>query len=175
MMKSRPTPSHVEILLVDDDATDVRLTLEALKRSKLHAHVSTAEDGVEALEFLRRQGPYSDVPTPDLILLDVNMPRKNGLEALGEIKEDPELRHIPVIVLTTSDSEQDIYRAYYSHANCFVTKPIDMDQFRIIVNTIVHFWFTIVKLPARSEGAGRVEPCKFRCSTTNPSMPDCSI
>ena len=102
---------------------DIRLTLEILKRSKFHARISTAGDGVEALEFLRRQGPYADVPRPDLILLDVNMPRMDGLEALSEIKEDPELRHIPVVILTTSEGERDIDRAYHSHANCFISKP----------------------------------------------------
>jgi chemotaxis family two-component system response regulator Rcp1 len=153
-MTTRPMPSLVEILLVDDDPTDIRLTLEILKRSKFHARISTAVDGVEALEFLRRQGPYADAPRPDLVLLDVNMPRMDGLEALKEIKDDPALRHIPVVILTTSEGERDIHRAYHSHANCFISKPVDLAQFTTIVNKIAEFWFTIVKLPPKGADAG---------------------
>jgi chemotaxis family two-component system response regulator Rcp1 len=151
MMTTNHTPALVEVLLVDDDPMDIRLTLEVLKRSKLHARISTAADGVEAMEFLRQQGPYANAPRPDLILLDVNMPRKNGLEALTEIKEDPALRHIPVVILTTSEADQDIHRAYHGHANCFITKPVSMAQFSTIVNKITEFWFTIVKLPPKNE------------------------
>jgi CheY-like chemotaxis protein len=143
-----PGVGSVEILLVDDDPLDVRLMVETLKRTKLHAHLNVAGDGIEAMAFLQRQGPHSGAPKPDLILLDVNMPRMGGLEVLRQIKEDPALRHIPVVILTTSDSEQDILDAYDSHANCFVTKPVDMPQFTKIVSGIGEFWFTIVKLPA---------------------------
>jgi chemotaxis family two-component system response regulator Rcp1 len=151
MMIMSAAPSLVEILLVDDDPMDVRLTLEILKRSKFHGRISTASDGVEALEFLRREGQYADSPRPDLILLDINMPRMDGFEALSEIKEDPTLRHIPVVILTTSEGERDIHRAYRSYANCFVTKPVDLAQLTTIVNKIAEFWFTIVKLPPREE------------------------
>jgi two-component system, chemotaxis family, response regulator Rcp1 len=140
---SRP----VEVLLVEDNPGDVRLTKEALREGKVHNNLYVATDGVEALEFLRREGAYADAARPDVILLDLNLPRKDGREVLEEIKGDPALRNIPVVVLTSSEAEQDIVRAYDLHANCYVTKPVDLDQFIHVVKSIENFWFTIVKLP----------------------------
>jgi two-component system response regulator len=137
----------IEILLVEDNPGDVELTREALHDSKVHMHLSVVNDGVEALAFLRRQTRYADAPRPDLILLDLNLPRKDGRGVLAEIKADPELRQIPVVILTSSQAEQDILRAYELHANCYVTKPVDLDQFITIVRSIEQFWFTVVKLP----------------------------
>lgn len=137
----------IEILLVEDNPGDVRLTKEALKASKLHNNLNVVYDGAEALAFLRRQGAYSDAPHPDLILLDLNLPRKNGREVLEEIKNDSALKRIPVVILTTSDDEDDILSTYNLHANCYITKPVDITQFMHIVSTIENFWFTIVKLP----------------------------
>jgi len=136
-----------EILLVEDNPADVRLTREALLEGKVRNNLSVAADGVEALAFLRREGSYAGAVVPDLILLDLNLPRKDGREVLEEIKADPSLRHIPVVVLTSSQAEQDILRAYDLHANCYVTKPVDLDQFIHVVQSIEDFWFTIVKLP----------------------------
>lgn len=140
----------IEILLVEDNPGDVELTREALHDSKVHMNLSVVHDGVEALAFLRREGTYGDAPRPDLILLDLNLPRKDGRTVLGEIKAEPELRQIPVVILTSSQAEQDILRAYALHANCYVTKPVDLDQFITIVRSIEQFWFTIVKLPRSS-------------------------
>ncbi len=137
----------VEILLVEDNPGDVRLTLEAFKEGKILNRLSVVGDGVEAMAFLRREGNYSNVPRPDLILLDLNMPRKDGREVLAEIKKDPELRRIPVIILTTSQAEQDILKSYDLHANCYITKPVDLDQFNTVVKNIQDFWLTVVKLP----------------------------
>jgi CheY-like chemotaxis protein len=137
----------VEILLVEDNPGDVRLTQEALRESKLHNNLSVARDGVEALAFLRREDPYATAPRPDLILLDLNLPRKDGREVLAEIKSDPHLRAIPVVVLTTSQAEQDIAQSYNLHANCYVTKPVDLEQFITVVQSIEGFWFSIVTLP----------------------------
>jgi two-component system, chemotaxis family, response regulator Rcp1 len=137
----------VEILMVEDNPGDVRLAVEVLKEAKVHNHISLAKDGVDALEFLRQRGPYANVPRPDLILLDLNLPRKDGREVLEEIKTDPDLRRIPVVVLTSSQSEEDILRAYDLHANCYITKPVDFDQFIRVVRTIEGFWLTVVKLP----------------------------
>ena len=144
----------IEILLVEDNPGDVRLTLEALKDGKMNNNIHVAKDGVEALQFLRRVGTYADAPCADLVLLDLNLPKKDGREVLAEIKADEDLKHIPVIVLTTSSAEQDIFRAYDLHANCYITKPIDLDRFTKVVKSIEDFWLTIVKLP-RSEGYGR--------------------
>ncbi len=138
----------IEILLVEDNAGDARLTVEILKDAKVRNNLSRVADGVEALEYLRREGRYSQAPRPDLILLDLNLPRKDGREVLAEIKADDNLRRIPVVVLTTSDAEEDILRAYNLNANCYVTKPVDLDQFLRVVKTIKEFWLTIVKLPA---------------------------
>jgi two-component system response regulator len=137
----------IEILLVEDNPGDVRLTKEALKDSKLHNNLHVVEDGVEALAFLRREGEYSAMPTPDIILLDLNLPRKSGREVLEEIKNDETLKRIPVVVLTTSDDESDILASYNLHANCYITKPVDLSRFITIVKNIKDFWFTIVKLP----------------------------
>jgi len=144
--QERTTP--VEILLVEDNPGDVRLTQEALKESKVTNNLSVAEDGVEALAFLKREGQYADAPRPDLLLLDLNLPKKDGRELLEEIKADENLKRIPVVVLTTSKAEEDILRMYDQHANCYITKPIDFDQFIDVVKSIQDFWLTIVKLPS---------------------------
>jgi chemotaxis family two-component system response regulator Rcp1 len=138
-----------EVLLVEDNPGDVLLTQEALADAKLHVALSVVADGVEALDFLGRRGAYENAPRPDLILLDLNLPRKDGREVLEEIKTDPALCRIPVVVLTTSQAEQDIVRTYTLHANAYVTKPVDLDQFITIVHAINQFWFTIVALPPR--------------------------
>jgi CheY-like chemotaxis protein len=137
----------IEILLVEDNPGDVRLTREALRDGKVSNNLHVAVDGVEALAFLRRSGKYLGAPRPDLILLDLNLPRMSGREVLEQIKEDPELRTIPVVVLTTSQAEQDIVKAYELNANCYVTKPVDLDQFITVVKSIEDFWLTIVRLP----------------------------
>ncbi len=139
----------IEILMVEDNPGDVRLTVEALKEGKIRNNFHTVEDGVEAMAFLRRQGPYADAPRPDLILLDLNLPKKNGREVLAEIKEDAELRRIPVVILTVSQAEQDILKSYNLHANCYINKPVDLDQFLEVVKSIENFWFTVVMLPPR--------------------------
>ena len=138
----------IEILLVEDNPGDVRLTQEALKESKVTNNLHVAEDGIEALDFLYHKGDHTDAPRPDLILLDLNLPKKDGRELLEDIKADEELKRIPVVVLTTSKAEEDIYRMYDQHANCYITKPIDFDQFIEVVKSIEDFWLTIVKLPS---------------------------
>ncbi len=138
----------VEILLVEDNPAQARLMLETLKDSKLHNNLHMVNDGVEALEFLRREGAFADVPRPDLILLDLNLPKKDGRQVLREIKADENLKRIPVIILTTSEAGADILMAYNLHANCFITKPVDLDQLIKVVQSIQDFWLTIVKLPA---------------------------
>ncbi|MBI3049764.1 MAG: response regulator [Acidobacteria bacterium] len=137
----------IEILLVEDNPGDVRLTQEALREAKVRNTLNVAWDGVEALTYLRKEGAYASVARPDLILLDLNLPRKDGREVLAEIKSDPALKRIPVVVLTTSQAEQDIVRAYDLHVNCYVTKPVDLDQFVHVVKSIEDFWLAIVKLP----------------------------
>ena len=139
----------IEILLVEDNIGDIRLTEEALKESRLIVNLSVARDGMEAIEFLRGKGQHAIEPAPDLILLDLNLPRKDGREVLAEIKNDAELRRIPVVVLTTSEAEFDILTTYGLHANCYINKPVDMDQFIKVVKMLEEFWFTIVKLPPR--------------------------
>jgi two-component system, chemotaxis family, response regulator Rcp1 len=139
----------IEILLVEDNPGDARLTKETLKDSKLLNSMSVVSDGVEAMAFLRREGPYAAAARPDLILLDLNLPRKDGREVLAEIKTDEQLRRIPVVVLTTSSAEQDILRTYDLHANCYITKPINLAQFSSVVKAIETFWFTIVSLPPK--------------------------
>jgi len=139
----------IEILMVEDNPGDVRLTVEALKEGKVRNNLHIAEDGVEALAFLRRQGRYAEAPRPDLVLLDLNLPKKNGREVLEEIKEDPDLRRIPVVILTVSQAEQDIVKSYNLHANCYITKPVDLDQFLDVVKSIENFWLTVVMLPPR--------------------------
>ena len=137
----------IEILLVEDNPGDVRLTREALKDGKVQNRLHVVVDGVEAMAFLRREGKYADSPRPDVILLDLNLPRKNGREVLAEVKSDPELMRIPVVVLTTSVDEQDVLRAYEYHANCYITKPVDLEQFLTVIRSIEEFWCTIVRLP----------------------------
>jgi chemotaxis family two-component system response regulator Rcp1 len=137
----------IHLLLVEDNLGDQRLTMEVLKDSKVYNKMYTACDGVEALAFLRKEGKYADVPTPDLILLDLNMPRKDGREVLAEIKADAELRRIPVLILTTSAAESDIKKTLDLHANCYITKPVDLDQFANVIKTIEEFWFGIVRYP----------------------------
>jgi CheY-like chemotaxis protein len=137
----------IDILLVEDNPGDIRLTLEALKENKMNNTLHVVKDGVQAMAFLNREGEHSDAPRPDLILLDLNLPRKDGREVLSEIKADASLRRIPVVILTTSQAEEDILRTYNLHANCFVTKPVDLDQFIKVVQSIEQFWLTIVKLP----------------------------
>ena len=137
----------VEILLVDDNSADVRLTHEALKESKVQSRLSVVCDGVEAMAFLRHEEPYQDAPRPDLILLDLNMPRKDGREVLVEVKTDPDLRGIPIVVLTTSSAEDDVSLAYCHLANSFVTKPVDFEKCAATLNDIVRFWTTVVRLP----------------------------
>jgi chemotaxis family two-component system response regulator Rcp1 len=139
----------VEILLIEDNAGDVRLAREGLRECKLLNNLSVADDGVKALAFLRRQGEYANSPRPDLIMLDLNLPRKDGREVLKEIKEDESLKCIPVVILTTSKAEEDIVKSYSLHANCYVTKPLAIEQFIEVVRAIESFWFTIVKLPPR--------------------------
>jgi chemotaxis family two-component system response regulator Rcp1 len=148
-MAATVNPSIIHILLVDDDPGDVRLTLEALKRSKLYSSIDNVENGEEALAYLRRQGKYTNAPNPDLILLDLNMPRKDGRETLDEIKSDPELRRIPVVILTTSSSEADVLKSYDLGANCFITKPVDLAQFMKVIHETESFWFAVVKLPPK--------------------------
>ncbi len=139
----------IEILLVEDNPGDARLTLEAFKEGKVSNNLTVMGDGVEALAYLRRQGRYANSAQPDLILLDLNLPKKDGREVLAEIKADEHLMKIPVIVLTTSAAEEDIARAYTRHANCYITKPVDLDQFLRVVQSIESFWLTLVKLPAQ--------------------------
>jgi len=140
-------PISIEILLVEDNPGDVRLTEEALKEGKVVNRVNVVQDGVEALAYLRKEGEYASAETPDLILLDLNLPKKDGREVLAEVKEDPDLRMIPVVVLTTSRDEQDILKSYDLHANCYITKPVDFEQFIGVVRAIEDFWLSVVKLP----------------------------
>lgn len=142
--------SPIEILLVEDNPGDVELTRNALQRAKVRNALHVVEDGEEAMAFLRREGEYAQAPRPDVILLDLNLPRMDGREVLAEVKSDPELMNIPVVVLTTSSAEQDIVRSYRLHANCYITKPVDLDQFIEVVRSIQDFWLTVVKLPPHS-------------------------
>ncbi|MCX7627879.1 MAG: response regulator [Methylophilaceae bacterium] len=141
----------VEFLLAEDNPGDVRLTKEALRDSKVHNNLNVVSDGVEALAFLRREGKYASAPRPDVVLLDLNLPKKDGREVLAEIKSDPSLKRIPVVIITSSEAEQDILRTYDLHANCYVTKPVDLDQFIKVIQSIENFWLTIVKLPSTSD------------------------
>lgn len=147
VMNTTTSCSPVEILLVEDDPGDVRLTMEALKSAKVLNRLNVAIDGVEAMALLRRQGKYARAPLPDLILLDLNLPRKDGRAVLAEIKADPDLKRIPVVVLTTSQDERDVLHAYNTHANCYITKPVDLKQFLAVVEAIDSFWLNVVKLP----------------------------
>jgi len=144
----------IEILLVEDNPGDVRLTQEVLNDGKVRNNMSVVKDGVDAVSFLQQTGEYADAPRPDIVLLDLNLPKKDGREVLAEIKADPDLKNIPVVVLTTSGAEQDIVKAYDLHANCYITKPVDLDQFIRVIRSIEDFWLTIVKLP-RGEYGGK--------------------
>lgn len=146
--KERP----VEILLVEDNPGDVRLTIEALKEAKVLNKLTVVKDGIEALSLLRRQGPHAQPVRPDLILLDLNLPRKDGREVLAEIKADNNLKHIPVVILTTSQDEQDVLKSYNLYANCYITKPVDLEQFIRVVKSIEDFWLGIVMLPKDGKG-----------------------
>lgn len=137
----------IDILLVEDNPGDARLTREALAQSKVKNKLHYARDGEEAMAFLRHEGRFASAPTPDLVLLDLNLPRRDGREVLEDIKQDPRLMHIPVVVLTSSQAEEDIIRTYRLHANCFITKPVDLDQLTQVVHGIEQFWFTLVRLP----------------------------
>ena len=145
----------IEILLVEDNPGDVRLTMEALREAKVCNRIHTVYDGMQALDFLNRDGSYIDVPSPDLILLDLNLPKKDGREVLASIKANQKIKHIPVVVLTTSKSEEDIVKSYELQASCYVTKPVDLDQFLEVVKSIGDFWLAVVKLPPGGDGSGR--------------------
>jgi CheY-like chemotaxis protein len=137
----------VEILLVEDNPGDVRLTKEALREGKVYNNLHWAKDGVEALEFLRQEGKHAEAPRPDIILLDLNLPKKDGREVLSSIKNDDRFKQIPVVILTTSEAEEDVLRSYELHANCYITKPVDLDKFIVVVQSIDRFWLTVVTLP----------------------------
>ncbi|MGI0129641.1 MAG: response regulator [Thermoplasmata archaeon] len=146
-MSATPDPRPVQILIVEDNPADARLVREVMRDSKILNEIQWVADGVEALAFLRRQGKYADAPRPNLVFLDLNMPRKDGREVLREVKGDANLRQIPVVVMTSSQAEEDIARAYDHHANCYVRKPIDFAQFHEVVKTLENFWFATVELP----------------------------
>ncbi len=137
----------VTILLVEDNPDDVILTKEALKEGKIKNHLYDVGDGVEAMDFLRKKGKYKDSPRPDIVFLDLNLPKKDGRQVLSEIKEDPELKGIPVVILTTSEAEEDVIKSYKLHANCYITKPVNLDRFIHVVKQLDDFWFDIVRLP----------------------------
>lgn len=143
--------SPLKVLLVEDDPADVELTQEALDNNKVYTKLFMVQDGLEALAFLRREGVHADAPRPDLILLDLNMPRMDGRQVLAELKKDDDLKNIPVVVLTTSKAEQDIVASYDLGANCYVTKPVGLEQFTKVVQSIKGFWFTVVRLPSRPD------------------------
>ena len=146
-MSSATRGEPIEILLVEDSPDDADLTMDALRDGRVRNRITHVEDGMQAMAYLRREGKYADAPRPDLILLDLNLPRKSGREVLAEVKQDPDLRRIPVVIMTSSDDEKDILAAYNLYVNCYVTKPVDLDQFIGVVKSIEQFWFTIVKLP----------------------------
>jgi chemotaxis family two-component system response regulator Rcp1 len=141
-------PKPIDILLVEDNPGDVRLTREALAEGKVLNNLHVAQDGLEAMEYLFQKGKFAQAVRPDIILLDLNLPKKDGREVLAEIKSDPSLRRIPVVILTTSKAEEDVLKTYDLHANCYITKPVDLDQFIGVVQSVEEFWFTIVKLPS---------------------------
>jgi two-component system, chemotaxis family, response regulator Rcp1 len=148
----RARSAAIEVLLVEDSPGDVRLTREALKDAKMHISLHVVVDGIEAMAFLRRENQYADAPRPDLILLDLNLPRKDGRDVLKEIKESDALMSIPVVILTTSSSERDVEHSYKLHANCYITKPVDLEGFIKVVKSIDNFWLTVVKLPGDASG-----------------------
>lgn len=142
---SRP----IRVLLIEDNPGDIRLTQEAFRENKMLNHLSVVKDGVEAIVFLRQEAQYANAPQPDLILLDLNLPKKDGREVLAEIKTDPNLKLIPVVILTTSDADEDILKSYELHANCYIKKPVDLEQFINVVKSIEDFWVAVVKLPPK--------------------------
>jgi two-component system, chemotaxis family, response regulator Rcp1 len=147
LMNFDSSPRPIDILLVEDNEADVRLTQEVLQESKIHNNLIVANDGAEALRCLRKEGKFQGTGRPDLILLDLNLPIKDGREVLAQIKADPDFKTIPVVILTTSKAEEDILKTYNLHANCYITKPVDLEQFVTVVNYIEDFWLAIVKLP----------------------------
>ncbi len=148
-MINEMSSKSVDLLLVEDNPGDVRLTREALKEAKVRNNLYVVEDGVEATAFLHKEGKYADAPRPDVILLDLNLPKKNGRELLAEIKQDPDLKYIPVVILTSSSSEEDIIRSYNLHANCYITKPVNLERFLDVVKSIDNFWLSVVTLPPK--------------------------
>jgi len=146
-MITKSLPKHIEILLIEDSPADILLTREAFEQNKILNTLYVAEDGIQAMDFLYKRGEYASAPRPDLILLDLNLPRKNGREVLAEIKADSDLRKIPIVVLTTSSADEDILRAYDLNANCYVVKPVGFDNFMQAMQSIRHFWFSVVTLP----------------------------
>jgi chemotaxis family two-component system response regulator Rcp1 len=146
-MFTKSLPRHIEILLVEDSPADILLTREAFQESRIVNTIHVAEDGIQAMDFLYKRGEYASSPRPDLILLDLNLPRKNGREVLAEIKADPNLKKIPIVVLTTSSADEDILKAYDLNANCYVVKPVGFDNFMQAMQSIRHFWFSVVTLP----------------------------
>ncbi len=146
-MENEVVNKSVQILLIEDNPADARLVVEVLKDSKIKNKIHVIEDGVTAMDYLHKEGEYKDISSPDIILLDLNLPKKDGREVLKEIKEDPKLKCIPVVILTTSSTQEDINQTYSNHANCFITKPVDFDQFLKVVQSIEDFWLTGVKLP----------------------------
>ena len=147
-MVTKSLPRHIEILLVEDSPADILLTREAFAHNKIINALHVTEDGIQAMDFLYKRGAYASAPRPDLILLDLNLPRKNGREVLAEIKADPNLRSIPIVVLTTSSADEDILKAYNLNANCYVVKPVGFDNFMEAMQSIRHFWFSVVTLPS---------------------------
>lgn len=147
--------TQANILLVEDNPADVRLTQEVLRETQLDFVMQLARDGEQAMQILRKQAPFEDAQTPDLVLLDLNLPRKDGREVLAEVKSDPDLRRIPVLVLSTSKAERDILTCYELHANCYLTKPVDLDQFGQLVQSLQQFWFGMAMLPPKARGAHR--------------------
>ncbi len=161
----------IEILLVEDSPSDTDLTVEALQQAKVLNHLSIVDDGVKAMDFLRRQGTYAGAPRPDVILLDLNLPRKDGREVLAEIKRDEKLKTIPVVVLTTSRAEQDVLHVYQLNGNCYISKPVDFRQFLEVVKSIEDFWLTVVKLPPREEFGVPAPAAPAPARTGSPSTP----
>lgn len=148
-MTSEENQDCVEVLLVEDDPVDVELTKETLQQAKVIVNLNVVDDGMKALEYLYRKGPYAEVTQPDVILLDLNLPKKSGREVLEQVKADKNLKHIPLVILTTSEAYEDIVRTYQLGANCYITKPVGLNEFATVVRSIGEFWFKIVKLPTR--------------------------
>jgi CheY-like chemotaxis protein len=147
-----PVVKLVDILVVEDNAGDARLIREVLNDNQIFTSLFVAKDGVEAMDYLHNKGKFKEMPQPDLIILDLNLPKKDGREVLSEIKNDKDLKHIPIVVMTISQAEEDILKSYHLHANCYITKPIDLEQFIKVVKSIEDFWFSIVKLPPKTNG-----------------------